>query len=182
MSISLEHENKPELWRATASTAAEILHTILTSIAASFEGSMSIMSKMATLARAELALAMAAADGMRRWAEVSAKYGETLLGAAGAVTREPSETRMLGWDKAAAQALAAYRDYVRELAALPGISSMHYYDQLGQLRTKAGAKSDGPSEPAPPPTASMLKLADEIAASATPPSGEQPLPPPLAQP
>ena len=143
---------------------------------------MSIMSKMATLARAELALAMTVADGMRRLAEVSAKYGETLLGAAGAVTREPSETRMLGWDKAAAQALGAYRDYVRELAALPGISSMHYYDQLGQLRGKAGAKSDGPSEPVPPPTASMLKLADEIAASPTPPSGQPLEPPPLAQP
>jgi hypothetical protein len=182
MSISLEHESKRELLRATASTAAEILHTILASIAASFEGSMSIMSKMATLARAELAMAMTVADGMRRLAEVSAKYGETLLGAAGAATREPSETRMLGWDKATAQALAAYRDYVRELAALPGISSMHYYDQLGQLRAKAGAKSDGPSAPVPPPTASMLKLADEIAASPTPPSGKPLEPPPLAQP
>jgi hypothetical protein len=194
--ISLARESKPELLRATASTAAEILLTILASIAASFEGLlpshhhahphrrgiMSIMSRMATLARAELAMAMTVADGMQRLAVVSAKYGETLLGAAGAVTREPSDTRMLGWDKAAAQALAGYRDYVRELAALPGIASMHYYEQLGRIRTKAGAKSDMPPEPVPPPTSSMLALAAEIAASPTPPLGKQPEPPPLAQP
>jgi hypothetical protein len=143
---------------------------------------MSIMSRMATLARAELAMAMTLADGMQRLAVVSAKYGETLLGAAGTVTREPSDTRMLGWDKAAAQALAGYRDYVRELAALPGISSMHYYEQLARIRAQAGAKSEEPPQPVPPPTSSMLKLADEVAASAAPPSGEQPLPPPLAQP
>jgi hypothetical protein len=143
---------------------------------------MSIISRVATLVRAELAMGMAAADGMQRLAVVTAKYGEALLGAAGAVTREPRETGPLGWDHAAAQAMAGYRDYVRELAALPGVASMHYYEQLGQLRAKAGAKGEAPPQPTLPPTSSMLKLADELARSASPPTGQEPLPPPLAQP
>jgi hypothetical protein len=104
------------------------------------------MSRMATLMRAELAMAMTAADGVRRLAEVNANYAETLLKAVRTITREPRATSQLGWDRAAAQALVGYRDYVRELAALPGVASMHYYAQLGDLR----ADAEAPPKPAPP--------------------------------
>ena len=104
------------------------------------------MSRMHTLLRAELAMAMTAADGVRRLAEVNANYAETLLKAVRTITREPRTTSQLGWDRAAAQALVGYRDYVRELAALPGVASMHYYAQLGDLR---GAKADGEAPPKP---------------------------------
>jgi len=141
------------------------------------------MSRMATLLRAELALAMTAADGVRRLAEVNANYAETLLKAVRTITREPRATSQLGWDRAAAQALVGYRDYVRELAALPGVASMHYYAQLGDLRADAKAKGEPPPTPAPPPpTASMLKFAAEVARAASPPTGEQPDPAPLTQP
>jgi hypothetical protein len=119
------------------------------------------MSRMATLMRAELAMAMTAADGLRRLAEVNANYAETLLKAVRTVTREPRATSQLCWDRAAAQALVGYRDYVRELAALPGVASMHYYAQLGDLRD-----GEAPPKPAPPPTSSILEAAAEVAGAA----------------
>jgi hypothetical protein len=104
---------------------------------------------MATLMRAELAMAMTAADGVRRLAEVNANYAETLLKAVRTITREPRATSH--WDRAAAQALVGYRDYVRELAALPGVASMHYYAQLGDLRADAKADGEAPPKPAARP-------------------------------
>ena len=127
------------------------------------------MSRMHTLLRAELAMAMTAADGLRRLAEVNANYAETLLKAVRTVTREPRATSQLGWDRAAAQALVGYRDYVRELAALPGVASMHYYVQLGDLCADAKAKGEAPPTPAPP-TSSMLKFAAEVPRAASAPA------------
>src|SRR5262249_6195066 len=129
--------------------------------------------------------AMTAADGVRRLAEVNANYAETLLKAVRTITREPRATSQLGWDRAAGQALVGYRDYVRELAALPGVASMHYYAHVGDRRAAAEAEGDAPPEPAPPPpTASMLKFAAGVAGAASPPTGEPPAPAPapLTQP
>jgi hypothetical protein len=128
------------------------------------------MSRMATLMRAELAMAMTAADGVRRLAEVNANYAEALLKAVRTITREPRATSQFCWDRAAAQALVGYRDYVRELAALPGVASMHYYAQLGDLRADARADGEAPPKPAAPPTSSILKVAAEVAGAASRPA------------
>jgi len=91
-------------------------------------------SRLASLARAQLAMTLTAADAMRRYAELTASYGEEVLRAAATIVEEVAKPDGRGWDRAAAHALASYRDYVRELAALPGIANMHYYDQLGRIR------------------------------------------------
>jgi hypothetical protein len=66
---------------------------------------------------------------------------------------------------------------------LPGVASMHYYAQLGDLRADAKANREAPPTPAPPPpTSSMLKFAAEVARAASAPTGEQPAPAPLTQP
>ena len=98
-------------------------------------------SRIATLARAQLAMALTAADAMWRYAELTATYGEEVARAAATIACEVAKPEGRGWDRAAAHALAGYRDYVRELAALPGIANMHYYDQLGRLRAAQDAES-----------------------------------------
>ncbi len=114
-------------------------------------------SRLASLARAQIAMALTAADVMQRYAEVTAAYGEGLVRAAATIAEEVVKPEGRGWDRAAAHALAGYRDYVRELAALPGIANMHYYDQLGRLRAARGSETGAqagahlpPPTPAPP--------------------------------
>jgi len=107
-------------------------------------------SRIATLARAQLAMALTAADAMWRYAELTATYGEEVARAAATIACEVAKPEGRGWDRAAAHALAGYRDYVRELAALPGIANMHYYDQLGRLRAAQGAKSSDAKPPQGP--------------------------------
>jgi hypothetical protein len=102
------------------------------------------------LARAQLAMALTAADAMRRYAELTATYGEEVVRAAATIAQEVVKPEGRGWDRAAAHALAGYRDYVRELAALPGIANMHYYDQLGRLRAAQGATSSSVQTPQGP--------------------------------
>ncbi len=137
----------------------------------------SLGSNVATLARAQLAMALTVADGMQRYVGLTLKCGENFAGALDTIVRESGEFEGYGWDRVAAHALAGYRDYVRELAALPGIASMHYYDQLGLLRTAAGVKG-APMRPTPPPTESMLLLAPAAASSEAAPAGRSPPQPP----
>jgi len=120
------------------------------------------------LARAQIAMALTVGDGLRRCAELSASYAEGLARAAEVIVRDNGKREGPRWDRAAARALSAYRDYVRELAALPGIATMHYYDELGRLRA-ADAKPARPAPPVPAPTEGMLALATELAA--LPPQG-----------
>jgi hypothetical protein len=123
-------------------------------------------SRLAALARAQLAMALTAVDGMRRYGELTATYGEELLRTAAAISCDVAKPEGGGWDRAAAHALAGYRDYVRELAALPGIANMHYYDVLGRLRATPAATSP----PAPEPTPGLRRSQQSPSAdhSATP--------------
>ncbi len=106
-------------------------------------------SRIAALARAQLAMALTAIDGMRRYGELTATYGEEVLRTAAAISCEAAKPEGRGWDRAAAHALAGYRNYVRELAALPGIANMHYYDVLGRLRAARAVTGLPAPEPAP---------------------------------
>jgi hypothetical protein len=108
-------------------------------------------SRIATLARAQLAMALTAADAMRRYAELTATYGEEVVRAAATIAQEVVKPEGRGWDRAAAHALAGYRDYVRELAALPGIANMHYYDQLGRRAPQGATSSSATSSSVQPP-------------------------------
>jgi hypothetical protein len=63
-----------------------------------------LVSRMSTVARAQVAVALSVADGMQRYIEVSAKFGESLAEAASVVTRAPAAGRAGGWDQAAARA------------------------------------------------------------------------------
>lgn len=88
----------------------------------------------AGFSRAYLAGTHMAVGVLARLAETTLHYGErasaTLLDAAAGTERPENGGR----ERAADQALALYRDYVRELAALPGIAGMSYFDQLDRLR------------------------------------------------
>jgi hypothetical protein len=123
-----------------------------------------VIARMATLARAQVAMALTLADGMQRYLTVTARFGETLAEAASTAAREPFAAGAGGWDPAAARIFDGYRDYVRELAALPGILSMNFYEQLGGVRRPPDARRPRPHAAARPPTANMRALAAELAA------------------
>jgi hypothetical protein len=113
-------------------------------------------------------MVLTAADAMWRYAELTATYGEEVVRAAATIAHDVAKPEGRGWDRAAAQALAGYRDYLRELAALPGIANMHYYDELGRLRAAQDAESsDAKSSHAKSPQGP----------NGTPPSPAHPHPP-----
>jgi hypothetical protein len=140
----------------------------------------SLQSKVATLARAQFAMALTVADGMQRYAGLTLRFGETCARALDTIVRESGELKGHGGNQAAASALAGYRDYVRGLAALPGLASMHYYDQLGLLRAAAGVQG-APVTRTPQLTESMLSAAPGLgsleAAGPSPPPAQSPAQP-----
>jgi hypothetical protein len=112
----------------------------------------SLSARLATLARSYVAMALTVADGAGRYAALTLASGEQLVRAIEGVLREGSDPKGGGWDHALDSALASYREYLRELAALPGIASMTYYEQLDSLRAAAAAhKASSPSTGTPPP-------------------------------
>jgi hypothetical protein len=126
----------------------------------------SLASRFATLARVQVAVALTAVEGMRRYTALTASYGEDLLGVAAAIARASDDPDGSGWGRAAANAVDGYGDYVRGLAALPGIASMHYYDQVRTLRAAAGAHGPRSTARVLLPTTDMLALAASLAPSA----------------
>ena len=113
----------------------------------------SLSPRLATLARSYVAMALTVADGAGRYAALTLASGEQLVRAMEGVLRKGSNSKGDDWDHAFGSALASYREYLRELAALPGIASMTYYEQLDWLRTAAAAHgASSQSTGAPPPT------------------------------
>ncbi len=94
-----------------------------------------IRSMIATLARVEIAGVLTFGWAARHYAELTLRHGENFANSLLAVAREPDLRRAERWDQAVGEAAAEYRDYVRELAAFPGLAGLAFLDQLDALRT-----------------------------------------------
>jgi hypothetical protein len=113
----------------------------------------SLAVQLAILARSYVAMGLTVADAAGRYAAITLATGEQLVRAMEGVLREGSDSKGPDWDHACGSALAGYRQYLRELAALPGIASMTYYEQLDWLRAAAAAHRASSSSASTPPPA-----------------------------
>jgi hypothetical protein len=92
-------------------------------------------SMLRTLAQVELAGALAAAGAVGRHVELSLRQAESLAEKLLTVADGSLGRGAAGWNGLFAEAAAEYRDYVRELAASPGLVAMSFLEHLDRLRT-----------------------------------------------
>lgn len=96
-------------------------------------------SMLGTLVQVELAGALAVTGVLWHQAELSLKQAENLAEKLMVVAREPPARQGEGWKMLFAEAAADYRDYVRGLAASPGLVAMSFLDHLDRLRQARSA-------------------------------------------
>ncbi len=90
------------------------------------------------MAELELAGVMTAVAGAQRLVEVTLRYAGNAGHALGEVCGTGTARETPGREPAAAELMTAYRDYLRDLAALPGWLSMNFLMQLDQARSRRG--------------------------------------------
>jgi hypothetical protein len=111
-------------------------------------------SMIAMLARLELSGVLTLGWAARHYAELMLGHGESFTNSVLAIAREPNVARADKWDQAVSEAAAEYRDYVRELAAFPGLATLTFLDQLDALRKTRARPGETRDEPAPRKTKS----------------------------
>lgn len=92
-------------------------------------------SMRTTLIQAEFAWAVAFAAALRRYVELTLGHGENLANKLIEIARDSDQQPVSAWDRIFAETVHQYRDYVRELAATPGLATMSFLEQLESTRT-----------------------------------------------
>ena len=91
-------------------------------------------SMFLTLVQVEVAGALALATVLGRCFELTLGQGEGIARKLVGMTRESDGRETGRCNRLCAETAAEYRDYLRELAAAPGLAAMSFLDQLDKLR------------------------------------------------
>jgi hypothetical protein len=100
-------------------------------------------SMLLAFSQVGLACGLALAEAVRRYAELSFGHAESLGQQLLIISQQPERPGAGAWDRVLAEATSHYRDYIRELAAAPGLAAMGFFEQLESLRTGRPNGSQG---------------------------------------
>jgi hypothetical protein len=89
------------------------------------------------LAQIQAAGAFAAVGAVNLFTELTLKFSERTTATLFEAAVGPSKSDGSSTDGAANEAMSLYRDYVREMAALPGIVGMRYFEHLDRNAPKS---------------------------------------------